>query len=759
MASNLASNISSSSDSELGEGPPSKKVKFWEQHGTRNKGAAVITCNYCKKDVKSTKGSATSFKNHLMAKHKIAEQPKPSTVPKKSHSTALSQLSMPSTSCETNPTRFEGTGKKRDIRNFLKSTKQQQLKLNKLCSKTVCIDKLPISIFEKPGVKALISKLTGGLTGPSARTVARHLVTAKKRKVKQLKAELQKVRKVNLTLDCWSSRTGSGFLGITAHYVMKSTDGKLTLVHRILEFKRLKVAHTSANILRAIRSSLQKFRILRKVYFIITDSGANIVKALRDGDIMRSSCFAHNLHNVVTNALKLWECRNQADLVSVPHLNDSGSSSESDDNVDTAEQDDFPDLIVGDDDIEETGYTDCSNDDDSSSELNDPDLDSDSESSIPRQRGVSSEVLTLGPALVKIRKLVRILKVSSKSHDLFEAICKTYNLSPSITKDMNVRWNSTLTMIEMYCARKEPLRDFFNQNLRDAKIRELELHSNEWSIMEAVIEVLRPFKQATVIASGYNYVSASKVVLMIKGLLLFCQTPDTSIMAESINGLKELLVVQLRRYFSASPKFDMMLFTRAGFLDPAIYEKMTRVDRESARQSISSLLQQFISEQRSTEELDPIQLNSKSFPIDVAPTKAGTNRKGSPETLDQEDSLFSKFLDTTGLRMNSTRQNANSMSIDRVAANIIRAYEERVPVFLSERRRSGQNNSDPLEFWSDYFYTYPELSEIACIHLSVPATSVPSESAFSIAGYFTRKQCSRMTAKSLELRMFLSDKF
>ena len=74
-------------------------------------------------------------------------------------------------------------------------------------------------------------------------------------------------------------------------------------------------------------------------------------------------------------------------------------------------------------------------------------------------------------------------------------------------------------------------------------------------------------------------------------------------------------------------------------------------------------------------------------------------------------------------------------------------------MFLSERRRSGKNNSDPLEFQNDLFYTYPEFSEIACMHLAVPATPVPSESAFSNAGYFTRKKCSRMTAKMFEVIM------
>lgn len=88
------------------------------------------------------------------------------------------------------------------------------------------------------------------------------------------------------------------------------------------------------------------------------------------------------------------------------------------------------------------------------------------------------------------------------------------------------------------------------------------------------------------------------------------QIPRTSIMAEQINGLKEVLAVQLRRYFSASPRFDTLLFTGAGFLDLAIYEDLSDIDGDWARQSISSLLQQLFPEQKSREELNKIQLTS-----------------------------------------------------------------------------------------------------------------------------------------------------
>jgi hypothetical protein len=59
-------------------------------------------------------------------------------------------------------------------------------------------------------------------------------------------------------------------------------------------------------------------------------------------------------------------------------------------------------------------------------------------------------------------------------------------------------------MIELLCAWEEQPHSFFNQN-----------HSNEWSIIEAVIEVLCPFKQAAVMASNYNYDLASNAVLVI----------------------------------------------------------------------------------------------------------------------------------------------------------------------------------------------------------------------------------------------------
>ena len=63
-----------------------------------------------------------------------------------------------------------------------------------------------------------------------------------------------------------------------------------------------------------------------------------------------------------------------------------------------------------------------------------------------------------------------------------------------------------------------------------------------------------------------------------------------------------------------------------------------------------------------------------------------------------------------------------------------------------------------MEFWQQNRNELKSLSKMALDYLVCPATSVPSESAFSIASYLLRKQRSRLTPDNLCYSMFLKDK-
>ncbi|CAF4309927.1 unnamed protein product [Rotaria socialis] len=61
-------------------------------------------------------------------------------------------------------------------------------------------------------------------------------------------------------------------------------------------------------------------------------------------------------------------------------------------------------------------------------------------------------------------------------------------------------------------------------------------------------------------------------------------------------------------------------------------------------------------------------------------------------------------------------------------------------------------------FWKTYERSLPLLSKMARRYGSITASSVPSESSFSIAGYVARKNRSSLSAKNLKYSMFLKDK-
>ena len=64
-------------------------------------------------------------------------------------------------------------------------------------------------------------------------------------------------------------------------------------------------------------------------------------------------------------------------------------------------------------------------------------------------------------------------------------------------------------------------------------------------------------------------------------------------------------------------------------------------------------------------------------------------------------------------------------------------------------------SSNPLDWWRENQYTYPNLSHLAKLHLAVPGTSVPSERVFSTAGDIVTAQRSQLTPESVDMLVFL----
>jgi len=65
------------------------------------------------------------------------------------------------------------------------------------------------------------------------------------------------------------------------------------------------------------------------------------------------------------------------------------------------------------------------------------------------------------------------------------------------------------------------------------------------------------------------------------------------------------------------------------------------------------------------------------------------------------------------------------------------------------------STSSCLNFWKTYEAAFPRLSKLAREFVCTPATSVPSESAFSMSAYVARKERARLSIDSLTATVFL----
>lgn len=82
-----------------------------------------------------------------------------------------------------------------------------------------------------------------------------------------------------------------------------------------------------------------------------------------------------------------------------------------------------------------------------------------------------------------------------------------------LKQDVRTRWNSTFFMLERLIKLKEPI-TIVMITLKDSPCH---LNSDEWSIIEDVVPLLRPFDRVTVELSAEQYPTISTVIPLIRG--------------------------------------------------------------------------------------------------------------------------------------------------------------------------------------------------------------------------------------------------
>lgn len=105
--------------------------------------------------------------------------------------------------------------------------------------------------------------------------------------------EVQKVLHFATTTDLWSSRTSEPYLSLTAHFI----DETWQLQSYCLQTSYFPDDHTGDIIAQGLKDALASWSLPEdRMVCMTTDSGANVVSALRINNWQRLPCFGHRLH-------------------------------------------------------------------------------------------------------------------------------------------------------------------------------------------------------------------------------------------------------------------------------------------------------------------------------------------------------------------------------------------------------------------------------------------------------------------------------
>lgn len=164
-------------------------------------------------------------------------------------------------------------------------------------------DNLSFNTVEKKGFQYLMKMTVPLYKVPGRKTIITLMEEKYDFLTNIMKIKLSTVKHLCITTDIWTDTLNTrSYLGMTVHF---AANGKLTSV--IIGVTELSERHTSDYLAQWLSQICTEWHIQTdNVVAVVTDNGANIVKAVNDifGKSKHLPCFAHTLNLVATTLLK-----------------------------------------------------------------------------------------------------------------------------------------------------------------------------------------------------------------------------------------------------------------------------------------------------------------------------------------------------------------------------------------------------------------------------------------------------------------------
>lgn len=337
--------------------------------------------------------------------------------------------------------------------------------------------------------------------------------------------------------------------------------------------------------------------------------------------------------------------------------------------------------------------------------------------------------------------------------------------------DCQTRWNSTVDMLERLTEQTPALHAVATDiNFKNAGEVKNKLYTfAEQAIVESVVNILKPFKLATTLLSSETQVTLSLVLPSLVKLEQILEEKEDDL--PTINRMKKTMRNNLAKrntivcfeYYSMASLLDPRTKS-LGFLTP---EQKADVRQRLIDDSVKKMIlkkEKQVSEQEApstSTTQDDIEEPQPAFPRLSILGDVGM------ESVEETDSdKPDEDKDTMEIKMAGPSAKISKMEGSFWLDDVVCGKEEpskympceicerEVDRYLQEEHQISQG-ADPLKWWAGKECMYPNISQIAKFILSIPASSVPSERIFSLAGLIVSKKRTQLSPENVDLLIFL----
>ncbi|KAL6511262.1 hypothetical protein OROHE_020486 [Orobanche hederae] len=305
-----------------------------------------------------------------------------------------------------------------------------------------------------------------------------------------------------------------------------------------------------------------------------------------------------------------------------------------------------------------------------------------------------------------IRESVKYVRSSQMRRQKFLECVSKLSLSSKrgLRQDVPTRWNSTFLMLDSALYYKKA---FMNFQLSDANYKSCP-SSAEWDRIEKIRGFLSLFYDVSNLFSGSNYPTANlyfrPVVMCFSSLRQNSDSPD-----EYIKKMALKMLPKFEKYWS---DFSLIL-TIAVVFDPRY--KLQFVDF-------------FYNKLYGSNSCQFLLVKDKLFSLFGVYCKNHNDTFGCGK--DRDSIMKDSNCDFTNEESMAVVEEFSALDFEFGLSQ----QKSLLEYYLEEKRMDVKSSLDILSYWKGMFYKYPQVACMARDILSIPITTVASESVFSVSG-------------------------